>query len=635
MKPLFPITAFLVFLGLFAVPDHAFHRLDGAEPERDPMPGAPHLIPEDALAYIRLDDVNEIRSLFRQGSMGKMFDDPELRPFVQDTYATAAELFEQVGSQLGVDLGQLLSIPQGQVSAVAMPGRLSAEQAEALDADDEENKDESEDAIRERLNRKQRRLSSIAGLFIIDAGDHLDDLETLVDVARQRMTESKYVVRKQEVDSVELEMWLPPRPGRPPVEMFRYQGTLVFGIGHQTAALALDHLLGRSDEPTLAERADFVSLMSRCIGAEDTRPQITFFVDPYQIAKRLFQRSPSAALAWPLVDSLGLERLRGIGGSSFAGDDTIEGIGHLHIAIDAPRDGFLGVVRPESGEVMPPAWVPAEAGSCTSVNWRFDVTYKNFGKIVTRFLGGRPIEDVIDRPIEKQFGIQLQEELIGQLTGRYVLARWLQTPVKINSLVSLHAIEFKDSSAPVDLIAKLRDKKPEWLKPVTRHGQVIYLIRPDRDRKIPEMLRQPTPQITVLGNWLMFSDSDPWMQRVIQTHKDERPRLTEDLDFEMVAGEISEMLNGEEPFLVSFMRGADFLRQPYELIRSEDTRRFVAQRAEDNPVFAKLLALLKRNELPDFEKLEKYFAPSGSYAYDEPAGIHFGSITLLSEELQQ
>ena len=42
--------------------------------------------------------------------------------------------------------------------------------------------------------------------------------------------------------------------------------------------------------------------------------------------------------------------------------------------------------------------------------------------------------------------------------------------------------------------------------------------------------------------------------------------------------------------------------------------------------------MLEQNQLPDFEKFEKYFAPSGTFAYDEPAGIHFGSFTLRADE---
>jgi hypothetical protein len=54
---------------------------------------------------------------------------------------------------------------------------------------------------------------------------------------------------------------------------------------------------------------------------------------------------------------------------------------------------------------------------------------------------------------------------------------------------------------------------------------------------------------------------------------------------------------------------------------------------ENNPVVQKIAAMLQRNELPPFEEFEKYFAPSGSFGYDEPSGIHIGSFTLKGEAL--
>jgi hypothetical protein len=42
--------------------------------------------------------------------------------------------------------------------------------------------------------------------------------------------------------------------------------------------------------------------------------------------------------------------------------------------------------------------------------------------------------------------------------------------------------------------------------------------------------------------------------------------------------------------------------------------------------------LLKRNQLPPFDDFIKYFAPTGSFAYDEANGMHFGRYTLKPDE---
>ena len=49
-------------------------------------------------------------------------------------------------------------------------------------------------------------------------------------------------------------------------------------------------------------------------------------------------------------------------------------------------------------------------------------------------------------------------------------------------------------------------------------------------------------------------------------------------------------------------------------------------------MIAKVLDWLERNDLPPFDEFEKYFAPSGAFAYDEPTGMHLGSFTLRADE---
>ncbi len=44
--------------------------------EEGDVPGAPHLLPEDTLAYIRFDDVDQLREDSVNSSLGKMLADP-------------------------------------------------------------------------------------------------------------------------------------------------------------------------------------------------------------------------------------------------------------------------------------------------------------------------------------------------------------------------------------------------------------------------------------------------------------------------------------------------------------------------------------------------------------------------------
>ena len=342
--------------------------------DEDTTPGAPRLLPKDTLAYIRIDNVDDMRADMADSSMGRMMNDPKLKPFVSEVYTTLSGLFEQFGARIGLSLDELLAIPTGQVAAAAMPANLSERDEELAE---EEADSDSPEAIRRRIERKREQQNAIAGIFILEAGKNLDNMMSLVDRLEEQMIQGGYVRRTSKVKGTTIVKLLPPRQGRQEIEYFTKDDTLIFGIGHDTAAKSLEQWTGTSEEDSLADSADFTSLMSRCIGAEETRPQLTFFFDPYRFVERLVNRGGAAALVWPLVENLGVSKIRGIGGSSFRGGEVFEDIAHMHILLDPPRDGMFGVLRPETGDTTPPKWVPDDVSGYLTLNWDFEQTYEN------------------------------------------------------------------------------------------------------------------------------------------------------------------------------------------------------------------------------------------------------------------
>ncbi len=593
------------------------------------VPGAPRLLPEDTLAYLRVDNADEFRKGLAESPIGQMLDDPSMRPFASEIFQMMTELFERIGNEFGMTLDEMLAIPHGQVAIAAMPGNLSDETEQAVE---EDAGDESPDAIRRRIDRKRKQQNSFAGLLLVEAGDNIDRLQSIVDRIESRLIESGYVRRTSMIDQTTLIRLLPPRPGRPEVEYFNRQQTIVFGIGHDTASKALAQWNETSADSTLADRADFTSVMSRCIGAEETRPQITFFLDPYHVIERVVKRGGAAGFVWPIIEELGVGKIRGVGGSVFRGGDDFDDISHLHVLIDTPRDGFFGVLRPETGDSMPPNWVPSDVTSYTSIHWDFATTYKNFDKVLAKFQGADPLKRYIEEPMKRDLDVSVQEDVLTLLSGRYITSSWIETPIKLNSRVQLHAFGITDPLIANALIEKIRDRMPDKINAETIAGNVVFTPKNRPGRGVPEGLRTPEPCLMVMGDWLIFADSRTFLERVSLANSDSLPRLINVPEYELVSSELGGKLDGEKPFMMSFMRGSEYIRQFYELAKSPDTRRYLSQQGEKNPLAAKLAVLLQKSELPPFEKFEKYFAPSGSFGYDEPSGMHLGSFTLKPQE---
>ena len=602
--------------------------------EESATPGAPTLLPEGTLVYVRLDSADDLRKDLGTSSVGRMLNDPKLKPLAGDIYTTIRDLFEQISDEVGVTLDELLSIPSGQVSLAVIPGTQAEPNDVTQDRDDDE--DESEAAIQRRLRRKRRDVNSFATVIIIDSGKNIDKLQAIIDRLEERVTgDDGYVVRKKRVHKTDLNRWLPPRAGRPEIEYFERDGTIVLGVGHRTAEDVLDRWEGKSENPTLASSANFTAVMARCVGAESTRPQITFYIDPYHIAERIVKRSGSFAVGmmWPVVESLGLERIRGIGASTFHGGEVFADIFHTHLLIDPPRDGLLGVLRPETGESQPPKWVPTDVSSYSSVYWDLPQTYENLGKIIDTFQGEDSLTRFAEEPLKKRTGLDVQEDIIDNLAGRMIRVNWMEKPVQLNSQVSVTALEVADSMKAKATIATLREKFPNVMTAETIGGTVVYFFK-SRMGRVPAggAFRKPEPCFFLLGKWLIQTDSRKMVERITRTNSGVISGLASNIDYDIISSELGGKLDGEEPFLVSYMRGADFFRQMYELAGSDSTRKFIRKAGENEASIGKVADMLQRNEFPPFEEFEKYFAPSGMFAYDSPDGIHFGSFTLKATD---
>ena len=626
-------SGILTLMALFLVAPLSASMVGAAE---ETMPGAPRLLPEKTLAYARIADANQIREDFGKSSLGQMLNDPRMQPVASDVYTTLAELFGRISQEVGVSLDELLSIPSGQLAVAMVPLTLgdeaqddeTAEQSEPAEGSEEdESADDSAEAIERRIDRKRRQQNGFAGVFMIDAGENVDKLRAVVDRLEQRILDAGNVRRESTVENTTLVRLLPPRPGRPTFEYFQRGDCIVFGIGHDTAADVLDRWLERTDSPSLADSRDFTAVMSRSVGAEATRPQLTFYVDPYHIVERIAKRSPGAGFFWPIMMDLGIDKIRGAGGSMFRGGEFFDDIMHFHVLIDPPRDGIFGVLRPEPVETLPPDWVPADVTSYSTLGWNFEAALDNVEKIVDQFQGDGAFQRNVIESVQERLKVDLRDEVLANLSGRYVSLRWLQPPVTINSQTQLHALKLTDVAKATTAFEKLRRGMPNGFVPEVIGGTMIYFSR-QGDQRLPQGFRKPEPCVFILDNYFIFCDSRELVERVIRAHSGAVPQLAEEPDYALVSGELGGKLDGEKPFYVSFVRGSDFLRQFYEMAQSDDTRRFLRGAAENNIVAKQFHQLLQRHELPPYEEFKKYFAPSGMFGYDEPTGIHFGSFTL-------
>ena len=79
-------------------------------------PTAPKLFSQKTLAYARVDDTRELKAKLAQTSGGKLSQDPQLKPILGSFYSTFSTLVQGMQDAIGVNLDELLSIPNGELA---------------------------------------------------------------------------------------------------------------------------------------------------------------------------------------------------------------------------------------------------------------------------------------------------------------------------------------------------------------------------------------------------------------------------------------------------------------------------------------------------------------------------------------
>lgn len=586
-------------------------------------PSAPRLLPEETLAYVRVEDVNELKDSFGETALGRMLADEQLKPLAGDIYLVLDQLFEEASQFLGVSLEQLLDIPQGEVAFAVVP--LEAPEPEAKEGP----KDSSPEAIRARINARRSR-SPLGVIGIIDTAENVGNMRSIIQRVEDQALNGNIKRTVSTVSGTDVVTYQRSGSDSLPLSIAERDGVFILGLGFDLTADVLRRWDGEDKSSTLAQSTNFGNVMSHCVGAEETRPQITFYVDPFHLTEKLVKANGGAAgLVWPILESLQLDKLQGIGGSTFSGGaDEFEGIVHIHVLLESPRDGVLAVVRPGEGDTQPESWVPSDVISYTTLHWNILKTYEGIGRIVGRFQSADFFETQVEKPFKDRTSIDLRADVLEQLTGRISIVRWNEPPMRLNSNCQIWALETEDIEKAQETLEKLAESFNNALKKESFAGTTMYLAGGPRNGNFPENIRRPEPTIAIIGNYIVGSDSRKAIEHLITTETGSGSRLLDSADYALIAGEISGKLDAEKPFLFSYLRSEEIFRQIYEMAKDPNNRQFLKNAGENNRFVGMLSEALEKNELPAFSAFSKYFAPSGGFAYDDPTGLHYATFTL-------
>jgi hypothetical protein len=559
-------------------------------------PTAPKLFPDNTLAYVRIDDTRELKAKMAETSTGRMAADPQVAPILNAFYSSFNETFVDVQREFGINIDEILSIPNGEMAVGIIPDKRVP-----------------------------------FAIFLIEAGDELPALELIVAKAESSIERRGGFSDRKKVGAIEVIQWRHETRQDRQFGYFVDSGCLVFcSNADQAEAYAKVWTGNGIDHKPLADNRQFTSILTRCVGLEGERPQVSFYVDPFNLVKELNKNNPASFAVLPILSSLGVDGLQAVGGSAILAPNNFDSIIHAHILLENPRRGVMDVLRPKTGDTSPPSWVADDVASYLTANWKLAPTVSAIKKIYETFRGPDTFDEQVLQTASKFLDVDAQKDLLDQIDDRVCSVQVVVPPARIDSVHRVFGIRLKNpqtfaSTTLPRIYGKLSTSDSQWSS--TSFGNVTMYIRKPPERKKPREVREPEPSVAIVGKDLLIADSQRALESVITTLQNGEGLLDQSLEYKLVRDQIEKQLGSDDTSIVLYQRPDETFRMLYDLA-ADPASRDKLRNMPKNPLFAALVKALDDHKLPSFETFAKYLSPAGAYVTEEENGLHYTGFSM-------
>lgn len=636
--PVFRTTFFLLALAL-ALPAFA------AQPSEE-------LLPATTKGFLSTPNLNDAESKLSDTQFGQMFADPLMQPFVEDLEKQIRSRMEKAGVRLGITWDELKGVDAGEVAlAVIQP--------------DPKNK------------------NSHATALIIDVTGKDAAARALLEKISANQISRRAVKSALKVGPIDMALFtLPLKPGETTPDQlisFLHNEQLVL-TDSLLVARGITGRFGQAPSDSLARLPAFEQAMARnAKAAGEATPNIRWFIEPFgyvETARAINggKRKRGRDLL-KILASQGFGAVQGIGGNVFfttGSEDILHRTFIYAPAVvrkegDASKDKYNLAMRmadfPNSAEVAPPDWVPADAASYLTLHARLKQAFWHSESLVDEYAGDKGVFKAMwDNLAHDPAGpmINIEKELIDHLGERVTLVSDVKIPVDLKSERLIVAIELLGPKGP-EVVKKTLEKAFAADPAAKRRefqGHVIWELMNEESIE-PDPLAvegaQTTPVRLEDKTRSGGGGDDP------EEEEEEEKPILPNMAFTVVNGqlfvgthvEFIEEVIGKQKVGQPMVKSADYIRISDALVRlgaANDSFRFFTKTDESyrgtyellkqgklpqaETLFAKMLngmlgtgekgeirkQELNGSKLPDFKHVQKYLGPAGSYVHSEEDG---------------
>lgn len=586
-------------------------------------PQAVDLLPERTALYVNVNNIRDLVTDLQESNFGRMLQDERIAPLVQELYGEAKDSLDNFmeNEDVGFSMSDFMSLPAGEICfAIVTPRRKEPKFVLIMDVPEDSD-------IAERLIDRGRTLAEDDGADFTDGN--------VADLKYQTVRESG---------------------GDTEITYVLHEGTFVASNSEEVFGEVITRWLGEPEEKdrTLAGNRKFVTIMNKCKSTEELPMAISFFCDPIMLARSITANDAGARVVFAFLPTLGLDGFSAFGGAALFNEKNYESVLHGHILLTNPRAGIIEMIALRPGFYEPEPFVSDNIVSYTTSSWDFRKFVAELEKIVDTFTSEGTFQQQIDENINEELEINFQEDVLENLAGRLSLVQWTSDVPALDGTCTGLVVQVRDEDRAEEFLKAIMDRVNDFgsnenliesdYKGVTywhvaesfeemgRNARRRFRDRrreageddfdSDDDRAQLELL-ETQPTFALIDDNFVLTGNIKFMEHLIETQDGDHDLLADDPDFKSTMKEIRTLMDGNLPSLFSYSRPAESMRMLFEVARSDNTKDFLYDRAEDNRFVEILSDMLEDDKLPPFDDLAAYFPPQGAFVVNDETGFHF------------
>lgn len=546
-------------------------------------------LPADSIVFFNVANVSELKTRISETSLAHLYHDEAMKPFVEGLMGEVQVLLDTVEQLTTISVSELFSLPTGQV-AVAV--QTDTENPEAMPA----------------------------VYFLADCKGKESSLKDIVGKITTFAEENG--IAKEMVG--DLTVYTAGDPAQRQQVCYGMKGSvLALGNDPEGMGKVLSSLDAGSDE-ALGSTERFEAFRDRAGGAG----HVELFVDlskAIEFASDMGQ--PEFSMA---VGMLGLNAFDSAGVSVTFGEDDNDTCLQLLVNTRGTSPLF-NLFKMPAKPIKPEPWVPADAVGYTSFNWDVDTFYDTLVGMINAVQPGamEQVEAMLAGPDPNNPLLNIKNDLIGPLGNRISIVTDYIVEDDTPNPRLLVAWELENSAKLTELFDRLMALAGGALPLETKsvNGNTVYTF------PLGDLLAAQMPEGQMPFKLGVFGFTITKTHLMLTTHVELLDKCLNTSSGGLGETETYKMLAGKMPAEVSMMgisRTDEEARASWGYVKSgklaELLRSAMESQPDVGPYLSSIIDALDGSNLPEFDKVAKYFVPTGSYAIMDEKGLIYKSF---------